>query len=146
MKNSEAIAHLIIAAEAAHDPLDQLACRRAGAWLRWCDGFGATLTRPEAERFAAGGALGEAARGLIRRLAETYPAPPEDARLDYLADDGETMLGFQDIARSSAAPPRQGRTRREDDVVRGAVVRDPFDTGAAPRGASDLPVLDPWAK
>ena len=146
MKNAEAIARLIAAAEAAHDPLDQLACRRAGSWLRWCDGFGATLTRPEAERISAGGSLGEAARGLLRRLAETYPAPPEDARLDYLADDDETASGLHDIARSSTAPPRQGRTRREDDVVRGAVVKDPFDTGVAPRGASDLPVLDPWAK
>ena len=146
MRNSEAIARLVTAAEAAHDPLDQLACRRAGSWLRWCDGFGATLTRPEAERISAGGSLGEAARGLLRRLAETYPVPPEDAWLDYLADDGETMLGSHDIAQTSAVLPRQGRTRRGDEVVRGAVVRDPFDTGAAPRGASDLPVLDPWAK
>lgn len=145
MKNAEAIARLVTAAEAAHDPLDQLVCRRAASWLRWCDGFGATLTRHETERFAAGGALGEAARGLLRRLAETYPVPPEDARLDYLVDDDETTSGLQDIARSSAAPPKQGRARREDDVVRGAVVKDPFDKGVAPRGASDLPVLDPWA-
>ncbi|MCL1630111.1 hypothetical protein M3N55_15400 [Roseibaca sp. V10] len=145
MKNAEAIARLLSAAETAQDPLDELACRRAGSWLRWCDGFGATLTRPEAQRVAAGGALGEAARGLIRRLAETYPVPPEDARLDYLADDSETTSGLQDIARWSAATTKPGKARREDDIVRGAVVKDPFDTGVAPRGASDLPVLDPWA-
>jgi hypothetical protein len=87
MKNSQAIANLISAAEAADDPLDELACRRAAVWLRWCDGFGATLSRPEADRIAAAGALGEAARGLIRRLAEEYPAPVEDIRLEYLHDD-----------------------------------------------------------
>ena len=144
MKNAEAIARLVAAAEAAHDPLDQLACRRAGSWLRWCDGFGATLTRPEAQRVAAGGALGEAARGLIRRLAETYPVPPEDARLDYLAEDGETMLGFQDIARSSDAAPKTARAHREGEMLRDAVVENPFKAGAGPSGGSFPPAPDPW--
>jgi hypothetical protein len=89
MKNLRAIACLIAAAETANDPLDELACRRAAVWLRWCDGFGATLTRTEADRIAAGGALGEASRGLIRRLAEEYPAPVEDIQLACLqGDDG----------------------------------------------------------
>lgn len=145
MKNSEAIAHLVVAAEAAQDPLDQIACSRAGAWLRWCDGFGATLTRPEAARIAAGGALGEAARGLLRRLAETYPAPPEDARLDYLADDDETTSSLHDIARSSAAPPKPGRPRREGDVVRRAAVRDPFGSGEIRQGRTEVSAPDPWS-
>lgn len=88
MKNSQAIAALISAAEAADDPLDELACRRAAGWLRWCDGFGATLTRPETDRIATPGALGEAARGLIRRLAEEYPAPIEDIQFACIRDDG----------------------------------------------------------
>ena len=145
MKNAKAIACLIVAAEAAQDPLDELACRRAGAWLRWCDGFGATLTRPEAERFAAGGALGEAARGLLRRLAEKYPAPPEDARLDCLVDDSETTWGLQDIARSSAATPEPVRPQREGDVMWGAVVRDPFGSVGTRQGGTDLPAPDPWS-
>jgi len=87
MKNSQAIACLIAAAETANDPLDELACRRAAVWLRWCDGFGATLTRPEVDRIAAGGALGEAARGLIRRLVEEYPGPVEDIQLACLHED-----------------------------------------------------------
>ncbi len=133
MKNAEAIACLMTAAEAAHDPLDQLVCRRAASWLRWCDGFGATLTRPEAQRVAAGGALGEAARGLIRRLAETYPVPPEDVRLDYLADDSETTSGLQDIARWSAATTKPGRSRQDADTFRTALVRDPFGAGGIRR-------------
>jgi hypothetical protein len=145
MKNAEAIARLMTAAEAAHDPLDQLVCRRAASWLRWCDGFGATLTRHETQRFAAGGALGEAARGLLRRLAETYPAPPEDARLDYLADDAETMLGFQDIARSSAATTKPGRARQDADTFRTALVRDPFGAGGIRQDLTDLPAPDPWS-
>ena len=89
MKNSYAISRLLTAAEVAKDPLDRLACRRAAAWLRWCDGYGATLSQSEADRVAAGGALGEFARGLLRRLAESYPAPIEDVRLSYLDDDEE---------------------------------------------------------
>ncbi|QOL82655.1 hypothetical protein [Pseudooceanicola spongiae] len=145
MRNSEAIACLVTAAEAAQDPLDQLACRRAGTWLRWCDGFGATVTRTEAERIAAGGALGEAARGLIRRLAETYPAPPEDARLEYLTDDDETTSGLQSIAQFSAATRRPGREPREGDFVRGAVVKDPFGSVGIRAGGNDLPAPDPWS-
>lgn len=145
MRNSEAIARLLSAAETAQDPLDQLACRRAGAWLRWCDGFGATLTRPETERFAAGGALGEAARGLLRRLAETYPSPPEDARLDYLADDDETTSGLPDIARSSAATTKPGRSRQDADTFRTALVRDPFGAGGIRQDLTDLPAPDPWS-
>ena len=87
MKNSQAIANLISSAQATEDPLDELACRRAAVWLRWCDGFGATLTRPETDRLAAPGALSEVARGLIRRLAEEYPAPAEDIQLACLHDD-----------------------------------------------------------
>ena len=56
MKNINGITLLIQAAETADDPLDQLACRRAAAWLRWCDGYGAALTETEAQRIAAGGA------------------------------------------------------------------------------------------
>ena len=145
MRNSEAIARLVTAAEAAHDPLDQLACRRAGAWLRWCDGFGATLTRSEAERFAAGGALGEAARGLLRRLAETYPAPPEAARLDYLADDDETASGLQDFARPPGATPKPGRARREGDVMRDAVVKDPFVSGKCEQEIPNLTAPGSWS-
>jgi hypothetical protein len=145
MKNSDAIARLLSAAETAQDPLDELACRRAGAWLRWCDGFGATLTRHETERFAAGGALGEAARGLLRRLAETYPAPPEDARLDYLADDSETTSGLQDIARWSAATTKPGRSRQDGDTFRTALVRDPFGAGGIRQDLTDLPAPDPWS-
>ncbi|WP_127562820.1 hypothetical protein [Nioella ostreopsis] len=87
MKNSQAIANLITAAEATEDALDELACRRAAVWLRWCDGFGATLTRSEVERIAVPGALGEAARGLIRRLVEEYPGPVEDIQLACLHED-----------------------------------------------------------
>lgn len=145
MKNAEAIARLLSAAETAQDPLDELACRRAGSWLRWCDGFGATLTRPEAQRVAAGGALGEAARGLIRRLAETYPVPPEDARLDYLADDSETTSGLQDIARWSAATTKPGQARREGEMLRDARVRNPFEVGGTTHGSIDLPAPDPWS-
>ena len=61
MRNSSAIAQLIAASEAADDPLDRLACRRAAAWLRWCDGYGATLTEPEAARIGARGSLAGAA-------------------------------------------------------------------------------------
>jgi hypothetical protein len=32
-------------------------------------------------------------------LAETYPAPTEDAGLDYLADEGETVSALQNITR-----------------------------------------------
>ncbi|MBB4209323.1 hypothetical protein [Roseinatronobacter bogoriensis] len=98
MKNSEVLAKLITAAQSANDPLDELACRRAAAWIRWCDGYGATLTRPEADRIAAGGALGEAARGLIRRLAEEYPAPIEDIQFLSLHDDDGTPWSLSEVA------------------------------------------------
>lgn len=97
MKNSQAIANLITAAEATEDPLDELACRRAAVWLRWCDGFGATLTGSEVERIAVPGALGEAARGLIRRLAEEYPAPAEDTQLACLHDDDGSPWSIEAI-------------------------------------------------
>jgi hypothetical protein len=145
MKNAEAIARLLSAAETAQDPLDELACRRAASWLRWCDGFGATLTRPETERFAAGGALGEAARGLLRRLAETYPVPPEDARLEYLTEDDDTTSGLQGILLSSAAIPRPGCALREGGTLRGALVKDPFEAVGLGQGSTDLPAPDPWS-
>ena len=110
MKNSQAIAALISAAEAADDPLDELACRRAAVWLRWCDGFGATLTRPETDRIATPGALGEAARGLIRRLAEEYPAPVEDIRLEFLNGDEGTSWALSSIAASAAHRKRNDRS------------------------------------
>lgn len=109
MKNSLAITALIEAAEAADDPLDELACRRAAVWLRWCDAFGATLTRPEANRIGAGGALGEAARGLIRRMAEDYPAPVEDIQLECLQDDDGTPWALSSIAARATPLKRNDR-------------------------------------
>lgn len=93
MRNVEANRILLRAAEAAPDPLDATACQRAAAWLRWCDGFGATLTSEDSERLSKTGALGEAARGLIRRLFQEFPAPSEDACLRYLVEEesGEWM-------------------------------------------------------
>jgi len=89
MRNIEAIKVLIEAAESATDPLDATACQRAAVWLRWCDGFGATLTDEDAKRFSKAGALGEAARGLIRRLFQEFPPPSEDGGLRYLVDEEE---------------------------------------------------------
>lgn len=90
MKNAHAIAMLIDAGGSATDPLDVTACRRAAVWLRWCDGFGATLTEVDATRFAKGGELGEAARSLIRRLYDEFPPAPEDATLRYLEDEEDS--------------------------------------------------------
>ena len=96
MKNITAIAAFLTAADRAHDALDATACRRAAVWLRWCDGFGATTTEDEAERIAQGGALGDCARQMIRRLSNEFPAPPEDGNLKYL-DDDETASWMQNI-------------------------------------------------
>lgn len=90
MKNSRAISIFIHAANRDVDPLDTTACLRAASWLRWCDGFGATLTSGEASRLAQGGNLGEAARSLIRRLSAEYPTLPEDCGLQYLEDQDST--------------------------------------------------------
>lgn len=130
MRNSSAIAQLIAASEAADDPLDRLACRRAAAWLRWCDGYGATLTEPEAARISAGGSLAEAARGLIRRLSETYPAPVEDARLDYLENEDDSSWST-DWQRCEQIPrPRPIRTQFVKDVL-SVPVDNPF-SGVSP--------------
>ena len=137
MRNSSAIAQLIVAAETADDPLDRLACRRAAAWLRWCDGYGATLTAPEAARIAAGGRLAEVARGLLRRLAETYPGPVEDARLDYL-EEGEGCdwsLGGIGSDVTLRPPPPRSLTERVHERV-----NDPFRI-EDPVVADDLPGL-----
>lgn len=135
MKNSHAISCLLAAAEVAKDPLDRLACRRAAAWLRWCDGYGATLTASEAARIAAGGRLAEVARALLRRLAETYPGPVEDARLDYLeeGDGGDWSLGGigGDV---TPRPPRPLKERLHERV------KDPFRIND-PMVADDLPGL-----
>jgi hypothetical protein len=117
MKNLQAIAALIKAAEVAEDPLDELACRRTAGWLRWCDGFGATLTLPEATRIAAGGALAEAARGLLRRLAEQYPAPAEDFRLESLCDDNQTAWSMETILIWSNAQARAHNVTRENSFA-----------------------------
>lgn len=89
MRNVEAIRVLLEAADNATDPLDATACQRAAVWLRWCDGFGAMLTVDETKRFLRSGALGEAARGLVRRLFQEFPPPPEDGSLRYLDEEEE---------------------------------------------------------
>ena len=96
MKNTTALAAFLTAADKTHDMLDATACRRAAVWLRWSDGFGATLTEDESTRIAQGKALGECARQVIRRLSEDFPAPPEDGSLRYL-DDDESTAWMQNI-------------------------------------------------
>jgi hypothetical protein len=147
MKNLHAISRLLAAAEAAKDPLDRLACRRAAAWLRWCDGYGATLSQSEADRVAVGGALGEFARGLLRRLAESYPAPIEDVRLSYLdEDDGGATLPIEFAAEVDPASfPVPGPRKKVAELVAcGAKVDNPF---AAPESCfpfgRDLPEPTP---
>lgn len=145
MKNSYAISRLLAAAEVTKDPLDRLACRRAAAWLRWCDGYGATLSQSEADRVAAGGALGEFARGLLRRLAESYPAPIEDVRLSYLdEDDGGGTLPIEFAADVDSAPVPSPRKKVAELMARRAKVDNPF---AAPESgfpfSHDLPEPTP---
>lgn len=147
MKNLHAISRLLAAAEAAKDPLDRLACRRAAAWLRWCDGYGATLTQSEADRVAVGGALGEFARGLLRRLAERYPSPIEDVRLSYLdEDDGGATLPLEFAADVNPAPvPVPGPRKKVAELMaHRAKVDNPF---AAPESgfpfSCDLPEPTP---
>ena len=95
MKNTKAFAELIKAAENTDDHLNSTACRRAAIWLRWCDGFGATLTDDEAERISDNRSLAETARLLIARLAKEFPHPHEDASLRYLDDDeGSAWMKF----------------------------------------------------
>lgn len=96
MKNITAIAAFLTAADKTHDMLDTTACHRAAVWLRWADAFGATLTEDESIRIAQGGALGDCARQLIRRLSDEFPAPPEDGNLRYL-DDDESTAWMQNI-------------------------------------------------
>ncbi|WP_439525704.1 hypothetical protein [Roseovarius mucosus] len=114
MRNTDAIRRFLDAATVARDPLDATACRRAAVWLRWCDGFGATLTEGEAERLAQGNALGEAARQLIRRLSEEFPAPPEDAALTYL-DDDEGSGWMRNIPEATGAARTARRREAEDE-------------------------------
>lgn len=122
MRNTDAIRRFLDAATVARDPLDATACRRAAVWLRWCDGFGATLTEGEADHLAQGKALGEAARQLIRRLADEFPAPPEDAALTYL-DDDEGSGWMRNIPEAPGAA--QTARRREAENER-PEVQDPF--------------------
>ncbi|MDV4145838.1 hypothetical protein [Shimia sp. FJ5] len=113
MRNTYAVRQFLDAAAVARDPLDATACRRAAAWLRWCDGYGATLAQGEAERIAQGGALGDCARQIIRRLAEEFPAPVEDAGLTYL-DDDEGGGWMQNIPKAPGAA-RTARGREAED-------------------------------
>lgn len=113
MRNVEAIKVLLLAAEAATDPLDATACQRAAVWLRWCDGFGATLTDEDSKRFSKAGTLGEAARGLIRRLFQEFPPPSEDAGLRYLIDEEEGGEWMQRIL-TSVGEPEQMDAQFED--------------------------------
>lgn len=145
MKNLHAISLLLAAAEVAKDPLDRLACRRAAAWLRWCDGYGATLSQSEADRVAAGGALGEFARGLLRRLAKSYPAPIEDVRLSYLdEDDGGATLPIEFAAAVDPAPVPGPRKKVAELMAHRSKVDNPF---AAPESgfpfSRDLPEPTP---
>lgn len=112
MKNSKAIGALLRAADNARDPLDKLACQRAAAWVRWCDGFGATITNNEASAIDHTRYPGEVSRMIISRLSKLFPAPPEDPEFRYLDDDGS---GWQDEFRRHAY-------RRQ--AVR---IDDPFD-------------------
>lgn len=93
MKNSTAIGVLLRAADHARDTLDKLACQRAATWLRWCDGFGATITKEEASVIDQSQSLGDVSRMIIARLSSLFPAPPEDPEFRYLDDDGS---GWQD--------------------------------------------------
>ncbi|MGB0660219.1 MAG: hypothetical protein ACPGNV_08550 [Mangrovicoccus sp.] len=88
MKNSAAISALLHAADDVQDPLDKLACQRAAAWVRWCDGYGATLTNEETSVIKRTKSLGDVARMIIVRLARLFPAPPEDPEFQYMDDDG----------------------------------------------------------
>lgn len=87
MKNTLAIGALLRAADEVQDPLDRLACQRAATWIRWCDGFGATLTIKEASLIDQTKSLGEIARMIIVRLSKFFPVPPEDLELSYIEDD-----------------------------------------------------------
>ncbi|WP_288960767.1 hypothetical protein [uncultured Sulfitobacter sp.] len=122
MRNTDAIRRFLDAATVARDPLDATACRRAAVWLRWCDAFGATMTDDETGHLAQGNALGEAARQLIRRLSEEFPAPPEDAALTYL-DDDEGSGWMRNIPEA----PRATRTaRRREAADERPEVHSPF--------------------
>ncbi|MGK8233929.1 hypothetical protein ACLGGT_07075 [Roseovarius sp. MS2] len=118
MKNSTALAAFLTAADKTHDMLDATACRRAAVWLRWSDAFGATLTEDESIRISQGGALGDCARQLIRRLSDEFPAPPEDGNLRYL-DDDETTAWMQNILTG----PDRKKTAAADDPGK---VESPF--------------------
>lgn len=100
MKNSKAIGALLRAADNASDPLDKLACQRAAIWVRWCDGFGATITNQEALVIDQTQSLGDLSRMIIARLSGLFPAPPEDPEFRYLDDDAS---GWQDEFRRHAA-------------------------------------------
>lgn len=122
MRNTHAIHRFLDAATIARDPLDATACRRAAVWLRWCDAFSATVTEDEAARLAQGGALGDCARQIIRRLAKEFPAPPEDAALTYLDDDEGS--GWM---RNIPDTPQASRTSRRGEPERNVTeVQSPF--------------------
>ncbi len=113
MKNSTAIGALLLATDNAHDPLDKLACQRAATWLRWCDGFGATITNQEASVIDQSQSLGDVSRMIIARLSSLFPAPPEEPEFRYMDDDGS---GWQHEFR------RQQRQRQPVHID------DPFGT------------------
>jgi|GEM_PF-2565387 hypothetical protein len=123
MRNTYAVRCLLDAGAVARDPLDATACRRAAVWLRWCDAFGATMTESEADHLAQGKALGEAARQLIRRLADEFPAPPEDAALTYL-DDEEGSGWMRNIPDTPQASRTARRREAEDERPE---VQSPFE-------------------
>lgn len=97
-----AISALLRAADDVHDPLDKLACQRAAAWLRWCDGYGATLTNEETSVIDETKSLGEVARMIISRLSSLFPALPEDPEFCF---EDDNYSGWQDEFR------RQNRQR-----------------------------------
>ncbi|MFY0624606.1 MAG: hypothetical protein JXQ89_23265, partial [Pelagimonas sp.] len=87
MTNTAAILALLASSESAARELDRLACLRAATWIRWYDGFGATLAATLQDRLTAGGNLAEAARQITQHFLETgLPSPPEDSQLTYLTD------------------------------------------------------------
>ncbi|WP_154664461.1 hypothetical protein [Pseudodonghicola xiamenensis] len=81
------------------------------------------MTDDETGHLAQGNALGEAARQLIRRLADEFPAPPEDAALTYL-DDDEGSGWMRNIPEATGAARTARRREAEDERPE---VQSPFD-------------------
>jgi hypothetical protein len=133
MRNADAIAYFLAAADTVTDPLDILACRRVAAWLRWSDAFGATVTQEEAARLRKGGNLAELSRQILRRLlAEGFPRPAEDLTLSYLDDEESGIWRGGFILRElvQAETPARDQPRPmpapvKPDCLQGKVM-DPF--------------------